>query len=166
MVDFYVKTYGDPIELADPYFIVKPQGNFIQFKDGDDFGLFERVTRVIDQAAFTEADLIGSHVFTFMADDGSGLETSNVVISNDGTATFELDGEVRLAEWALDLGSLMMYSEPTATQNYGYGVTMTPVITIEGGFSVATLGFEVPETYDDNDDPELHTFVSGSLIKQ
>lgn len=165
-VDFYVKTYGDPIELADPYFIVKPQGNFIQFKDGDDFGLFERVTRVIDQAAFTEADLIGSHVFTFMADDGSGLETSNVVISNDGTATFELDGEVRSAEWALDLGSLMMYSEPTATQNYGYGVTMTPVITIEGGFSVATLGFEVPETYDDNDDPELHTFVSGSLIKQ
>jgi len=40
------------------------------------------------------------------------------------------------------------------------------VITIEGGFSVATLDFEVPETYDDNDDPELHTFVSGSLIKQ
>ncbi|WP_143474497.1 Ig-like domain-containing protein [Pseudoalteromonas sp. PAB 2.2] len=165
-VDFYEKTYGSPIEQADPNFIVKAQGNFIHFKDGDDFGIMERVTRVIEQATFTETELVGSHVFTYMADDGSGMQTSNVVISNDGTATFELEGEVREATWELHLGSLMMYSDPTVTQNYGYGVLMTPIMMIDGGFSVETLGFEVPETYDDNDDPALHSFVSGSLIKQ
>ncbi len=165
-VDFYEKTYGSPKEQTDPHFIVKAQGNFLQFKDGDDFGVMQRVTRVIEQDEFTESDLIGTHTFTLMSDDGSGVETSNIVIANNGTATFELDGEIRNASWELHLGSLMMFSEATDSQNYGFGVLMTPIMAIEGGFSVETLGFQVPDTYDDNDDPALHSFVSGSLIKQ
>ena len=164
-VDFYEKTYGSPIEEADPHFIVKAQGNFLQFKDGDDFGVMQRITRVIEQDSFTEVDLIGTHIFTYMAESG-GVETSNIVIAEDGSASFELDGEVRSASWELHLGSLMMFSEATESQNYGYGVLMTPITTVDGGFSVETLGFEVPESYNDDDDPALHTFLSGSLIKQ
>ncbi|WP_462146479.1 hypothetical protein [Pseudoalteromonas gelatinilytica] len=165
-IKYYIKTYGSSIEDADSNIIVKSQGNFLHFKDGDDFGLFERITRVIEQQAFAESDLLGSHQFVFTEGEGTSIQTSKIVIANDGTASFEIDGTIYTATWELDLGSLRMFSVANNNQRYGYGLLMTPVKTVMGGYSVETLSFIAPSNYDDDDDPALHRFLSGSLIKQ
>lgn len=161
-LDYYLNQMGN--DEVDPYVVLKGEGNRLIWLDGNGFGVDQRVTNVVEPIEFSEADIIGDYIFSFMS---QGTPTERAIeVRSDGTASFDLDGTVREGEWSLELGSLKLISPESATQDTTFGMIITPKSLLESGYSVAAFSVTVPGNHPDKEDPSLHTSVMGSLIKQ
>ena len=164
-VETYINELDEP-EYYDPYFVVKAQGNQLIWHDGDDFGVMQRVTNIIEPISFTEADVLGRHILRYITEDGSGTVELLIEVRSDKTARFEINGEIRNVEWSLELGHLKLYSPLELEGDSAYGVLISPEAMIADGFVVSAFGFEAPANHPDQEDPELHISVMGEMIKQ
>ncbi|OUS71799.1 hypothetical protein B5G52_10390 [Pseudoalteromonas sp. A601] len=166
-VDYYINQL-DSLADQDPYFVVQPSGNKIIWHDGDDFGVMQRVTEVSsNELLFTEADVLGQHILRYLTDDGTGQVDLVVDIMTDD-ARFEINGELRVVEWSIELGQLKLYSPLELEGDSAYGVIISPeaIINEDEGFAVSVFGFEAPDNHPDKEDPELYISVMGSMLKQ
>lgn len=166
-VDYFTNQL-DGLSEADPYFVVQPRGNKIIWHDGDDFGVMQRVTDVdANEIEFTEEDVLGQHILRYVTDDGTGqVDLAIDIMTND--ARFEINGELRVVEWSIELGQLKLYSPLELEGDSAYGVVISPQAVINGGdgFAVSVFGFEAPDNHPDMEDPELFINVAGSMLKQ
>lgn len=166
-VDYYTNQLDIPAE-QDPFFVIQPLGNKIIWHDGSDLGVMQRVTDVTsNEIEFTEEDVLGQHILRYVTDDGTGQVDLAIDIMTDD-ARFEINGELRVVEWSIELGQLKLYSPLELEGDSAYGVIISPVAVIndDAGFSVSAFGFEAPDNHPDKEDPELYINVMGSMLKQ
>lgn len=166
-LDYYVNQLDDLAD-QDPYFVIQPLGNKIIWHNGDEFGVMQRVTDVTsNEVLFTEADVLGQHILRYITEDGTGQVDLDIDIMTDD-ARFEINGELRVVEWSIELGQLKLYSPFELEGDSTYGVMISPqaVINEGDGFSVLAFGFEAPDDHADQEDPKLFMTVMGSMLKQ
>ncbi|TGE81048.1 hypothetical protein C7Y70_14200 [Pseudoalteromonas sp. KS88] len=164
-LDYYLnQMQADELEEIEPYVVIKGEGNRLVWLDGNDFGVDQRVTNIVDPIELVEADVVGEHVLSYL-DQGASMEHT-IVVRNDGTTSFTLAGETREGTWSIDLGSLKLVSPESSTQDATYGMVITPHSVVAGGFEVAAFSVTVPSNHPDKEDPNLHISVMGSFIKQ
>lgn len=164
-LDYYLnQMQADEPEEIEPYVVIKGEGNRLVWLDGNDFGVDQRVTNIVDPIELVEADVVGEHVLSYL-DQGASMEHT-IVVRNDGTTSFTLAGETREGTWSIDLGSLKLVSPESSTQDATYGMVITPHSVVAGGFEVAAFSVTVPSNHPDKEDPNLHISVMGSFIKQ
>ncbi|MFY8326704.1 PKD domain-containing protein [Pseudoalteromonas sp. ZZD1] len=162
-VDTYINQLEEP-EYYDPYFVVKAQGNQLIWLDGDGFGVMQRITNIVEPVSFSEANIIGDYVFSFM---DQGTITERVIeVRSDGTTSFDLDGTVREGTWSLELGSLKLTSPESSSQDATYGMIISPNTILENGYAVSAFSVTVPDYHPEEEDPSLHISVMGSMLKQ
>ena len=162
-VQTYINQLEGP-ESYDPHFVIKAQGNQLIWLDGDGFGLMQRVTNIVEPMSFSEADIIGDYIFSFM-DSGTTTERA-IEVRSDGTTRFDLDGTVREGTWSLELGGVKLISPESAAQDATFGMIITPNAILANGYAVSAFSVTVPGNHPEKEDPSLHISVMGSLIKQ
>ena len=124
----------------------------------------QRVTNIVEPMSFSEADIIGDYIFSFM-DSGTTTERA-IEVRSDGTTRFDLDGTVREGTWSLELGGVKLISPESAAQDATFGMIITPNAILANGYAVSAFSVTVPGNHPEKEDPSLHISVMGSLIKQ
>ncbi|TMP39697.1 PKD domain-containing protein [Pseudoalteromonas rubra] len=132
---------------SDTMFAMFLNGDVIQWKDGDDLGIVQRVKPMSGQPMFDSHSLMYER-FALI----NGAQTMYIELhANNSQAEVVTDGQTRAYTWSVNQGQLELLANTPSAGLSAEGYVISPSSTLNDGWKVSVLKMMEPDPATEND---------------